>query len=173
MTQQPASFETDRLFLRPTQEADADFILALMNSPKWLKFIGDRKIQTPEAAATFIREKMHPQLERLGYSNYTVTRQSDGQTLGSCGLYDREGVDGVDLGFAFLPEHEGQGYAYEAALCIKEAAVTRFGLSRLNAITLPANDRSRKLLERLGFEFSTMTRIPNDPEEVMLYILDT
>ena len=35
--------------------------------------------------------------------------------MGSCGLYDREGLDGVDIGFAFLPQFEGQGFGFEAA----------------------------------------------------------
>lgn len=102
--------ETERLRLRSTSEEDADFVYRLLNSPQWLKYIGDRKVYSIEDARGYIQKKMLPQLERLGHSNFTVIRKSDGARMGSCGLYDREGLEGVDIGFAFLPEYEGQGY---------------------------------------------------------------
>lgn len=164
------TFETERLLLQPTMPEDAPFIYELLNSPGWIAFIGDRKVYSVELAETYIRERMLPQLERLGFGNYTVIRKSDGVKLGSCGLYDRPGLEGVDLGFAFLPMAEGQGYAYEAALCLKQAA-TEFGIAHLQAITLEANTRSRRLIEKLGLVFQKNIRLPDDPEELMLYQL--
>lgn len=58
---------------------------------------------------------MRPQFERLGFGNYIMIRKSDGIKLGSCGLYDREGLDGIDIGYALMPQFERQGYAIEAA----------------------------------------------------------
>ncbi|MBL7750575.1 MAG: hypothetical protein JNN29_04285, partial [Chitinophagaceae bacterium] len=63
------TFETDRLIIRPTVEEDAAFILELLNTPKWIQFVGDRKVHTEADAQNYIRIKMMPQLERLGYSN--------------------------------------------------------------------------------------------------------
>lgn len=45
----------------------------------------------------------------------TVIRKLDNVKIGTCGLYDREGIDGVDIGFAFLPEYEKKGFAFENA----------------------------------------------------------
>lgn len=163
------SFETDRLLLRPTSVADASFLQALMNSPKWLQFIGDRKIITLKDAEQYIENKILPQLNRLGYSNYTVIRKSDNIKLGSCGLYDRDGVEGVDIGFAFLPAFEKMGYAFEAANKLKIKAGTVFGIKELYGITLQENEASQKLLEKLGFSFKKMTRIPKDQADLMLY----
>lgn len=165
------SYETERLLLRPTTEEDADFILKLMNTPKWLEHIGDRNIRSISDAAAYIREKMLPQLQRLGYSNYTVIRKADHVKLGTCGLYDREGLEGIDIGFAFLPEHERQGYALEAAEKIKELAFTKFGLRSLRAITTRKNVASQKLLEKLGLVFVKTINLPDDPEELLLYEL--
>ena len=114
---------------------------------------------------------MITQLERLGYSNYTVTRKSDNIKIGCVGLYDREGVDGIDIGYSFLPDFEGKGYAFEAASEIKRAAKEDFELSDLSAITVKENSGSRKLLEKLGFEFREIIRIPNDPNVLMLYTI--
>ena len=76
-------FETERLFIRPTTEEDAAFLLELMNSPKWLKFIGDRKVHSIRDALQYIRAKMLPQLRHLGFSNYTILLKSNQQKIGT------------------------------------------------------------------------------------------
>ncbi|MBD1397172.1 GNAT family N-acetyltransferase [Pontibacter sp. JH31] len=163
------SFETERLLLKPTTEEDAPLILALLNSPKWLQYIGDRNVRSEADARSYIQTRMIPQLQRLGYSNYTVIRKSDREKMGVCGLYDREGLEGIDIGFAFMPEYEQKGYAFEAASEIKRAALEVFGITRISAITSRGNTASQKLLEKLGLTFSKMVQIPNDKEELMLY----
>ncbi len=168
-TSNDPTYETERLIIRPTTVDDAPFIREVMNTEGWLKNIGDRKVYTNEDAVNYIKEKMRPQQERLGYSNNTVIRKSDLTKMGSCGLYDREGLEGVDIGFAFLPEYGGQGYAFEAANKIKELAFGPFGLSIISGITIEANIPSRKLLEKLGLKFIKYMHLPNDPEELMFY----
>jgi ribosomal-protein-alanine N-acetyltransferase len=165
------TFETERLFLRPVNEADAAFVLELFNSPKWIHFIGDRGVRSEAEARAYIRNRMLPQLERLGYGNYLAIRKADGAKLGTCGIFDREGLEGVDIGYAFLPEHEGQGYAFEAAGCIKTAALEQFGITNLCAITLQENTASIKLLEKLGLRFVRFVHLPDDEAELMLFEL--
>ena len=164
-------FETERLVLVPTRVEDADFILELLNSPKWLNHIGDRNVKTHDEAVTYITNKMLPQLEKLGYSNYTVVRKSDGVKMGVCGLYDREGLDDIDIGFAFLAQFEKQGFAFEAASRIIEAAFQTFGIKKICAITTMENIESQSLIKKLGMQFIEMVKIPNDDEELMLFEL--
>ena len=166
------TFKTQRLFLRPTNTEDAAFILELLNSPKWLIHIGDRKVKTLEDAKSYIETKMLPQLKKLGYSNYTAIRKSDHVKVGSCGLYNREGVDGVDIGYALLPQYEKQGYAFEAASAVKEAAFKDFGLKSVSAYTTKENVASQTLLKKLGLELMGTTFIPNDDEELLLFKLE-
>ena len=166
------TFETERLILRPTTAEDAEFLLELVNSPKWLANIGDRNVRNLADAKKYIAERITTQLVRLGYANYTVIRKSDGVKMGSCGLYDREGLEGIDIGFAFLPQYHGQGYAFESAKKILEAAIHEFGIKRIQGITIPENKASQKLLEKLGLKFVEMTSIPHDDAELMLYRLD-
>lgn len=165
------SFETPRLIIRPTYPEDDAFIFELLNTPKWLKYIGNRNVRSVEDGRQYILIKMIPQLERLGFSNYTVIKKEDRTRIGTCGLYDREGLEGVDIGFAFLPEHEKQGYAFEAVNRIKKAALEDFGLNQINAITLKTNLDSQKLLEKLGMEFDSIITLPNEEDELMLYKL--
>lgn len=166
------TFKTDRLILKPCAEEDAPFIYALMNTPKWIKHIGDRNIKTIDDAKNYIIEKMLPQQVRLGYSNYTIIRKSDSIKLGTCGLYDREGLEGIDIGFAFLPQYEKMGYAFEAANRLQQAAFEDFGITSIKAITTKENLASQKLLEKLGLSQVGVMTLPNDDEELLVYAIE-
>jgi len=165
------TYETPRLLLKPTDESDASFILELMNTPKWHQYIGDRNVKTLEQATSYIQERMKPQFERLGYANYTLVRKEDQAKLGTCGLYDREGLEGIDIGFALLPEYERMGYALEAAQKLKILAFQEFEISAIRAITLPVNLPSQRLLEKLGLQHIDTITIPPSTEELLLYEL--
>lgn len=165
-------FTTERLEIRPTVRDDAEFICALMNTPKWIQYIGDREVRTVKDAENYIKKNMTPQLERLGYSNYTVIRKADNVRIGTCGLYDREGLEGIDLGFAFLPEHERKGYAFEASQALVDKATNQFKIANLSAITVPDNIASQKLLKKLGFEFSETRQLKGSELFVYKIILN-
>jgi RimJ/RimL family protein N-acetyltransferase len=146
-----AFYETERLYLRPTNEEDAAFILALFTTKGALRFIGDRNLHTPEDALSFIQNRTLKQLREKGFGNCTLVEKATGTKVGACGLYHRPGLENVDLGYAMLPEFEGKGYATEASLCMMDAAKHDFGLTVLDAITHPENERSMGLLRKLGF----------------------
>lgn len=112
---------------------------------------------------------MLPQLKRLGYSVYTLIKKQDNVKVGTCGLYDREGLEGIDIGFAFLPEYERKGYAFESARKLINVAFNEFGIKEINAITIEENISSKKLLEKLGFKLNGTTKLPDDEEELLLY----
>ncbi|MBL4594721.1 MAG: GNAT family N-acetyltransferase [Flavobacteriales bacterium] len=165
------TYETQRLLFRPTNTEDASFILALLNTPKWLKYIGNRQLNTVADAEAYIKNKMYPQLERLGFANNTIIRKSDNIKIGTCGLYDREGLDGIDIGFAFLPQYEKQGYAFEASNKLKDVAINEFGITKISGITTKDNTSSHKLLEKLGLKLMGPISLPNDDEELLLFEL--
>jgi len=165
------TFETTRLHLTPTSAEDAALFLELLNTPKWLKYIGDRNVKTLAASKTYIEERVRPQFDRLGYGNYTLALKNNGTKIGCCGLYDREGLEGVDIGFSLLPEFEQKGYGYEAAVMIRDLGLKRFNLPKIGAITVPENEASIALLEKLGLVFIKTMRLENDPQELRYYEL--
>ncbi len=165
------NLESERLMLRPSLPGDAEFVFQLLNSPKWIKYIGNRNIKSIESAKAYILEKMMPKPDKLGV-NYTVIRKSDGVKIGSCGLYDREGLDYMDIGFAFLPAYEQMGYAYESASRILEMGFQDFGINQVCAITTEDNVSSQKLLKKLGMTYERVVRIPIDDVDLMLFLLD-
>lgn len=166
------TYETERLIIKLVDIDDAEFLLKLLNTEKWLKNIGDRNVHNLEDAQRYVCEKNLPQIERLGFGNAVVILKSNNEKIGTVGLYDREEIDGVDIGFAFLERYEGKGYAYEAAKKIMDVGINEFDIKKVSAITLPENFSSIKLIEKLGLKFKEVVRIPNDTEDLNLYELN-
>ena len=160
--------ETSRLALFEFRPSDADFILQLVNTPKWISFIGDRGVRTIEDAVKYIDERIVNSYRKFGFGLYLV-RVKDGETpVGMCGLVRREHLNDVDLGFAFLPEYEKFGYALEASTSVLEFARDGLRLKRIVAITMRENNRSIRLLEKLGLQFEKMISSPGE-NDLMLY----
>jgi len=161
--------ETSRLLLRPLTRDDAPFILELVNEPDWLRFIGDRQVRTIEDARKYLNRGPLEAYARLGFGHAAVVRRVDGALLGICGLIKRDTLADVDLGFAFLEQHRGQGYAREAAAAVLADAWGRLKLKRIVAITSPENVASAGLLARLGFQFERCIRLTPTADETELF----
>ncbi len=161
--------ETDRLVIRQLTLEDTSFVIELVNSPGWLRFIGDRNIKTDEQAKDYLENGPLKSYEQNGFGLYLVALKSNKTPLGMCGLIKRDTLPQPDIGFAFFPEFMGQGFAFEAANAIMTLATHTLKLPTVMAITLPENDRSRKLLEKIGLTFSRLFLSPTTNEELMLY----
>ena len=157
--------DTERLRLREFTFEDAPVVLELLNDPLWIRFIGDRKVRTVEDACGYIT-KLRKSYAENGFGLYLVERKADGQPLGMCGLVKRDTLPAPDIGFAFLERHRGAGYAFEAAQATMDYAREALRLDRILAIATHDNDRSSKLLEKLGFsrqQDGDWETDPNDP----------
>lgn len=164
--------ETERLTLRLQTTEDADFILELVNDPSWLQFIGDRGLRTVEDAREYIMNGPIRMYEQFGFCLYLVERNEDRCPVGICGLVKRDGLEDVDIGFAFLPTYWGKGYAYEAASAVMAYGLDTLGLNRIVAITTQDNHASAKLLEKVGLKFERLVQLSNDEEELRLFSFD-
>jgi RimJ/RimL family protein N-acetyltransferase len=98
--------------------------------------------------------------------------KESGVPIGICGLLKRDGLEDVDIGFAFLPKFWARGYAYESAAAVMEYGKTILGLNRIVAITSPDNYASGRLLEKLGLRFERIIHLSNDASEVRLFASD-
>lgn len=143
---------TTRLRLRRLDEDDAGFILGLVNEPSWLRYIGDKNVRTLDDARAYLRNGPMESYRRHGFGLYCVERREDAASLGMCGLIRRDTLPEVDIGFALLPAHFGQGYIPEAARAVIEQGRNLFGLKRLLAITQPDNQASIAVLRKLGMQ---------------------
>jgi RimJ/RimL family protein N-acetyltransferase len=161
--------ETDRLTIRQLTLADAPFIVELVNTPGWLRFIGDRHIKTNEQAENYLINGPLASYAQNGFGLYRVELKSTKTLIGMCGLIKRDTLPDPDIGFAFLPEAMGNGFAFEAANAVMALSINALKLPTVLAITLPENSSSRKLLEKIGLKFVRMMSSSADQEELMLY----
>ncbi|HSE28745.1 MAG TPA: GNAT family N-acetyltransferase [Gemmatimonadales bacterium] len=165
----PPTLSTPRLTLRELTPADAPFIRVLLNDPDFIRFIADRGVRTDDDAVRYIEQGPRAMYARHGMGLMLVALREEGVPVGICGLLRRDGLDDPDLGFAFLPEHRGKGYAAEAAAATLAWGRDELGLGRVLAITSLDNDASGRLLEKLGFRFERIVTMPGDAEELKLY----
>lgn len=161
--------QTERLILRRVTTEDAVFILELLNDPGWLRFIGDKGVRNLEDARRYILTGPVEMYERRGFGLYLTALKDGGQPVGLCGLLRREGLDDPDIGFAFLPPFRGLGYAHEAAAATMAYGKTSLNLGRIVAITSPDNERSARLLGKLGLKFEALIRLAPESDEVRLF----
>jgi ribosomal-protein-alanine N-acetyltransferase len=161
--------ETERLSLRRLTAEDAPFMLALLNEPSFLRFIGDRKVRTVDEARAYIQKGPAEMYARHGHGLYLASLKEDGTPAGMCGLIKRDGLEDVDIGFAFLPAFWGRGYASEAAAAVLEYGRKTLGLRRIVAITVPDNQSSIRLLEKIGLKFERMIQLNGEGPEIKLF----
>lgn len=161
--------DTDRLYLRELQLSDAPFIIELLNSAGWLKYIGDRNVRTIEEAEVYLKNGPLKSYAELGYGLSLVALKSTNKSIGMCGLLKRDYLEYPDIGFAFLPEVMGNGYALEITLALKQFAEVHRQINKLCAIVQTDNDRSIKLLKKLGLTFTSKIKSPQTNEMLELY----
>lgn len=109
---------------------------------------------------------------RLGFGLYLTALREGNVPLGMCGLIKRDALEDVDIGFAFLPEFRGKGYAYESASAMLQYGEQVFALKRIVAITDLDNVSSANLLEKLGLHFERMIIVPPETQELKLFAVD-
>ncbi len=142
---------------------DEDFMYELVNTPDWIRFIGDRNVKTKADAELYLQRIIHnPNV------NYWVVRtQSQLMPIGIVSFVKRDYLDFFDVGFAFLPNHTKQGFAHEATTAFLQNLAKENAIQMILATTVKENANSIGLLKKLGFHFGQQIEI--DGEELLIY----
>jgi RimJ/RimL family protein N-acetyltransferase len=153
---------TDRLSLRVLAGSDSQFILTLVNTDGWQKFIGNRDIHSEADAVSYVRNIIeNPQV------NYWVVRlQTNDAPIGVITFIKRDYLQYPDIGFAFLPEYAKTGYAYEAMSALLEHITDQAIYTQICAVSQASNPPI-KLLNKLGFQF--LKEIELEKERLQVY----
>jgi pimeloyl-ACP methyl ester carboxylesterase/RimJ/RimL family protein N-acetyltransferase len=163
--------ETERLRLRTVTADDAAFYLELVNDPAFIEHIGDRGIRTLDDARRSVLDGPAAMQEERGHSLYVVELRDKRVPVGMCGLIKRATLDDIDIGYAFLPQYCGQGFAYEAARAVLDYAAS-IGINRVAAITSPNNVASNQLLRKLGLRFQHFVHLTPEDPGTNLYLVE-
>jgi ribosomal-protein-alanine N-acetyltransferase len=164
--------ETARLSLRRFVFDDAPHVVELLNQPSFIRNIGDRGVRNADDAHRYLHDGPMAMYEKYGFGLWHCSRRTDGAFVGMCGLLKRDILPDVDVGYAFLPEHWGQGYAFEAANATVELGAGKFGLKRVIGVVSDHNTASIRVLEKIGMSYERMFPMRPDEPEVRLYARD-
>jgi [ribosomal protein S5]-alanine N-acetyltransferase len=155
---------TERLRLREITEADAPFILQLLNDPSFIRNIGDRGVRTEDDARAYIRRGPVASYAAHGFGLWLVQLEQGGEPVGMCGLLRRPILDSPDIGFALRPAHQSKGYGFESARAVLDYARDVLRLPRVAAIVNADNAVSARLLQKLGMSFEKIVQpFPAEP----------
>jgi RimJ/RimL family protein N-acetyltransferase len=161
--------ETARLLFRPWSAADLELALGLWGDAEVTQLIG----------GPFSREQVRERLEREGASlegygvqYWPIFLREGGEHVGCCGLRPYRMEQRVyEIGFHIGSAHWGHGYASEAARAVIAYAFATLGAAALFAGHHPANDASRRLLQKLGFRYTHHEFYPPTGLEHPSYLL--
>lgn len=148
--------ETQRLILRKLEEEDAERIFLMDSNPEVMKYIGT-PVSTDLEESKYIIRMIQQQYKENGVGRLGVIEKESGLLIGWSGLKlltkETNGHQNVlELGYRFLPESWGKGYAMEAGI-----ASLDYGFNELNADAIYAyahseHEVSNYILTKLGFE---------------------
>lgn len=145
------TLRTPRLILRPWRAADRDGLWRMQSDPRTMEFL----MPVPDRAASdAVADRAEAHFARHGFGLWVVEAPGVTDFAGYAGLvhvpYDAHFTPAVEIGWRFDPAFWGHGYATEAARAALEHGFAALGLAEIVAITVPANIRSRAVMERLG-----------------------
>lgn len=160
--------ETDRLRLRCWQDgpADRDAIFKLLGNPQTMR---DHGFTMDRAASERKFESYLASFRHHGYARWVVETH-DGLFLGYVGVMGWYGTghpmgDHEEIGWRFLPEAWGHGYATEAARVAIADGFNRVGLERIVAYTAPDNLSSQAVMARLEMQRDeSLDFVVDDPD---------
>ena len=149
---------TERLLLRRWRPEDRAPLAALNADPRVLEFL-PRALTARESDALIRR--IEDGFDEHGFGLWAVELRDSGALAGFVGLavprFEAPFMPCVEVGWRLAFEHWGRGYATEGARAAVEFGFGPGGLGEIVSLTVPANRRSRRVMEKLG-----MTRDPAD-----------
>ncbi len=157
----PHTLRTSRLLLRAWQEEDLPPFAALNADPQVMEFF-PRPLDRTESDA--LAARIRSQFALSGFGLWAVEVCGVAPFIGFVGLsvpsFEAHFTPCVEIGWRLAREYWGRGYATEAARAALDFGFDRLEMEEIVSFTVPANRRSRSVMERIG-----MTHSPADDFE--------
>lgn len=148
--------ETERLLLRKFEENDYERLFLLDSNPEVMKYIGVAPLTDINESKKIIQNAQKQYIEN-GVGRFAVIEKESSLLIGWCGLKllteELNGYKNVyDLGYRFLPESWGKGYALESAKASLDYGFNDLKINIIYAVAQSENAGSNHILKKLGFE---------------------
>ena len=157
-----SEFETERLLLRRFTLDDAEAYFPLVSLPEIIKFTSDASRKTIEEARQVLQDYPIRDYALHGFGRMACIEKQSGRLVGFCGLKYVDVFKEVDIGYRFLPECWGKGYATESAFAVMAHDLAAHGIKRVIGMVFPENVASAKVLVKLGLRFEAQAMIPGE-----------
>ena len=154
MANKPVILTTERLKLRAVEVGDAQAIYAIFSDNEVTKYYDLESFTSLEQAESFIA-RMRERFEQEQGIRWAIVEQSSGNLVGTCGFnvwHSRN--NSTVLGYDLNRSAWGKGYATEAVGAIVDYVFSQAfnrEINRIQALTIPENVASEKVLTKLGF----------------------
>ena len=147
---------TERLMLRKLTNEDVDNIFLLDSNPEVMKYVGVPPT-TEKGESARMLENIINQYQNNGTGRLAVIEKETSQFIGWSGIKlltdEVNGFKNVyELGYRFLPEFWGKGYATESALASLDLGFNQLNAEKIYAYADIDNQSSNHILTKLGFE---------------------
>jgi len=148
----PEQMHTPRLVLTRLSDADLPDLLAMNHDPQVMATLGGLR-PVAELMERHQRNMNHWHDHCFGW--WVARSKADGRFAGRGGLRHCfiDGKDEIELGYGFVPEFWGQGLATELASASVQVGFDFLKLAEMVCFTLPTNNRSRRVMEKVGFRY--------------------
>lgn len=144
---------TERLILRTWTEDDIDPYFRINQDPKVIEFL--RGPLTREQVANFI-PAVNSHGEKHGYTLWATELKATGELIGYIGLnytdWPAHFTPVPEIGWRLGSQYWGNGYATEGARAVLEYGFMICNLPEIVSFTVPANMRSRRVMEKIGLQ---------------------
>ena len=141
---------TSRLELRPLRATDVAALFKIHSDPKAMRYWDAPIWKNDERGRAMVARDLA--LTTRDYLRLGIELKVSGELLGTCALW---GINAqcrrAEIGYIMGSQGWGQGYMHEALSALLDYGFTEMNLNRVEADTDPRNERSARLLERLGF----------------------
>lgn len=146
------TLETRQLLLRPITPADAPALLSLFGDPEVTRFYDLETFTTLEQAKGLIEKLTASHAAGRGRRWGIQAKDGSEQLVGTVGFNDwAPTARRAGLGYDLRPTHWGRGLVAEALRAILKHGFEEMGLNRVEAFVMRGNERSVRLLGKLGF----------------------
>ena len=143
--------ETERLRLRESRLADAEGIFAVLSSEAVTRHYNLSPLADVEEAEALV-ERRAAAFRRQERIRWAIARREDDVVIGSCGYihWNRESRR-AEVGYELHSDWQERGLMREALSAALSFGFDRMDLNRVEALVVPENEPSQRLLRRLGF----------------------
>jgi len=145
---------TQRLILRAWRDEDVFPFTAMVLAPGFGEYL--TPVAGPAAARDWVMRKRSHFAEH-GFGPWVVELAGTQDFVGCIGLsvvpYEAAFTPAVEIAWRVAIDHQGNGYATEAATAALADGFGRLGLKEIVANTSPGNLPSRRVMERIGMRY--------------------